>query len=218
VIAKVTDAVSSARRINASDSGSDIAVVTQVVLNERQGRDRGWWDLMAALYWPDATVKLSWYEGAAAGFVAGSAAMAERGSVALHHLFAPVVHVRGDRAYVEVSVAMRIQVEVDSVAAELISYTRLNYRLERRQGNWRILSLNAIYEYVTLTPLVPGQVIHVPADELARFRPSYAILAWNLARSGGLPAKDELGDDRPEEVAAFYADTWAWLAGDRRNA
>jgi hypothetical protein len=71
-------------------------VVTQVVLNERQGRDRGWWDLMRDLYWPDSRVKLSWYDGPGAGFVDDSAAMAERGSVALHHLYSPSVHVRGD--------------------------------------------------------------------------------------------------------------------------
>jgi hypothetical protein len=207
----MTGSVSSTRGTNAPDSGGDIAVVTQVVLNERQGRDRGWWDLMRELYWPDSRVKLSWYDGPGAGFIDGSAAMAERGSVALHHLYSPSVHVRGDKAYVEVSVGMRIQVEVDGVSGELISYTRLNYRLERREGVWKILSLDAIYEYVTLTPLVPGQVIHVPADELTQYRPSYAILAWNLARSGGSPTDDELGDDRPDDVAAFYAGVWSWL-------
>jgi hypothetical protein len=126
-------------------------------------------------------------------------------------LFAPVVHVRGDRAFVEISAAMRIQAEIDDVSAELISSTRLNYRLERRRGDWGILSLDAIYEYVTLTPLVPGEVIRIPADELAPYRSSYGILAWNLARQGGTPGDDELGDDRPEEVAAFYSGVWSWL-------
>jgi hypothetical protein len=122
----MTDSLGGARGANAPDSGSDIAVVTQVVLNERQGRDRGWWDLMRDLYWPDSRVKLSWYDGPGAGFIDGSAAMAERGSVALHHLYSP----------------------------------------------------------------------------------SYAILAWNLARSGGSPTDDELGDDRPQDVEAFYVDVW----------
>jgi SnoaL-like protein len=192
-------------------SGEDVALVGQVVLAERQGRDRGWWDQMAAAYWPDSTVSLSWYEGDGAGFVAGSAAMAERGAVALHRMFAPVVHVRGERAYVEASVAMRIQTEVDGVAGDLISHTRLNYRLERRSGAWGIVSLASIYEYATLTPSVPGQVISIPPEELARFRPSYAVLAWNIAREGRTPTDDELGDDRPEAVAAFYSAMWEWL-------
>ncbi|SEF20041.1 hypothetical protein SAMN05421837_101204 [Amycolatopsis pretoriensis] len=31
----------------------------EVVLRERQGRDRGWWDRMRACYAPDAAVRLS---------------------------------------------------------------------------------------------------------------------------------------------------------------
>ncbi|MFJ5780172.1 nuclear transport factor 2 family protein [Streptomyces sp. NPDC093094] len=203
------------RGANSAGSGGDVALVTQVVLAERQGRDRGWWDLMADQYWPDSTVRLSWYDGDGAGFVAGSRAMAERGAVALHHMSAPVVHVRGTKAYVEASTAMRFQVEADGVTGDLVSRTRLNYRLERRDDVWRILSLDAVYEYCTLTPSVPGQSIVVPPQELAGYRPSYAVLAWNIAREGRSPAPDELGDDRPEELAAFYASIWEWLDADR---
>ncbi len=196
---------------NPVGSGADIALVTQVVLAERQGRDRGWWDQMAAQFWDDSTVRLSWYNGDGAGFVAGSAAMAERGAVATHHLFAPVVHVRGAKAYVELSLAMRITVEVDGVQGDLVSYTRLNYRLERREGVWRILTLDAVYEYATLTPSVPGQAIEIDPADLAPYRPSYALLAWNIAREGRVPSQDELGDDRPGELAAFYESVWTWL-------
>ncbi|MGW5640638.1 hypothetical protein ACWEWQ_38800, partial [Streptomyces sp. NPDC003832] len=42
---------------NSADSGADVALVTQVVLAERQGRDRGWWEQMADRYWPDSTVQ-----------------------------------------------------------------------------------------------------------------------------------------------------------------
>ena len=193
-----------ARGLNPAGSAGDIALITQVVLAERQGRDRGWWDQMAAAFWPDSTVRLSWYDGDGAGFVAGSAAMAARGAVALHRVFAPVVQVRGSRAAVELSVAMRLQVEIDGVAGDLVAHTRLNYRLERRDGEWRIVSLAAVYENVTLTPAVPGQVITIHPDELAGYRSSYAILAWNIAREGRTPNDTELGDDRPAEVAAFY--------------
>ena len=61
-------------------------------------------------------------------------------------MFAPTVHVRGDRAYVEAPGAIRFQVEVGAVPGDLVSYARLNYRLERRTGVWRILSLDAVYE------------------------------------------------------------------------
>lgn len=192
-------------------AGDDVSAVTQVVLHERQGRDRGWWDQMLHAYWPDSTVRLSWYDGDGPGFVAGSKALTERGLTTLHSMFAPVVHVRGTKAYVEASTAVRAPLVVDGVRGDLVSYTRLNYRLERRGREWRILSLDPVYESTTLTPSIPGQRIDIPAEDLARFRPSYAILAWDLARNGRVMSEGLLGDDQPEPVAAFYATTEKWL-------
>ncbi len=189
----------------------DVSAITQVVLHERQGRDRGWWDQMLNAYWPDSTVRLSWYDGDGPGFVAGSRELTERGLTTVHSMFAPVVHVRGAKAYVEASTAVRATLIVDGVRGNLVSYTRLNYRLERRNGAWRILSLDPIYEDTTLTPSIPGQRIEIPADELAPFRSSYAILAWELARNGRAMSEGLLGDDQPEPVAAYYATVEQWL-------
>ena len=192
-------------------SGSDIATITQVVLHERQGRDRGWWEQMAGAYWPDSVVRLSWYQGDGAGFVAGSRRLVESGRTTVHGVFAPVVHVRGDRAHVEAATAIRGPLEVDGVKGMLVSYTRLNYRLERRDDVWKITHLDAIYEDISLTPVAPGERIDIAAEELARYRPTYSIIAWDLARHG-LPVDDDLlGDDQPGPVQAYYDEAWAWL-------
>lgn len=204
--------------VTAGESGpasarDDMSAVTQVVLHERQGRDRGWWDQMLKAYWPDSTVRLSWYDGDGPGFVAGSKVLKERGLTTLHSMYAPAVHVRSAKAHVEASTAVRAPLVVDGVRGDLVSYTRLNYRLERRGPEWRILSLDPIYEDTTLTPSIPGQRIDIPAEEFAQFRQSYAILAWELARSGRKMSEGLLGDDEPEPVAAFYATTLEWLNG-----
>ncbi len=193
------------------DLGSDLATITQVVLHERQGRDRGWWEQMGHAYWPDSRVRLSWFEGDGASFVAGSRAMVESGRTTVHGIFAPVVHIRGDRAHVETPSAIRGPFEVDGVKGMLVSYSRLNYRLERRGGIWKITHLDAIYEDISLTPVAPGEPISIPAAELAKYRPTYSILMWDRARRG-LPVHDDLlGDDRPGPVRAYYDDAWAWL-------
>jgi hypothetical protein len=187
--------------------------VEQVVLHERQGRDRGWWEQMRECFWPDSTVRLSWYDGDGPGFVAGSEAIAQAGLVTTHQIFSPAVHVRGDKALVEAPAIVRAPIVVDGVRGDILSHARLNYRLEHRVGEWRILSLDSVYEHTTLTPSVPGERIEVPAGELARFRASYAILAWDAGRSGRSVSEDLLGDDRPEPVAAFYAGLRKWLEG-----
>lgn len=190
---------------------SEIDVIAQTVLLERQGRDRGWWDQMRACYWPDSRVTLSWYEGDGPGFVAASEAMSGRGDASVHRLSPPVVQAVGDRAFVEVPAGIEVRTEVDGVLVDLASYTRILYRLERRDGRWGITALDCVYERDTLTPAVPGRTVNIDPDELARFRAPYAVLAWHLSRRGYHVSDDLLGDDRPEATAACYADALRWL-------
>lgn len=190
---------------------ADLAAATQVVLYERQARDRGWWAQMAAAYWPDAVVNLMWYHGPASGFVSGSEEMFNAGGQPVHHMFAPVVHVDGAKAHVEASTVTWSTRDLDGVRANFNTHMRLNYRVERRGEEWRILSMDCIYEYATVSAAAPGQVIEIPAEELARFRPSYAVLAWHQTQRGVAVSSEELGVDRPDEVARFYRETRDWL-------
>ncbi|MEU6841642.1 nuclear transport factor 2 family protein [Streptomyces sp. NPDC046716] len=192
---------------------TDIDEVAQTVLRERQGRDRGWWEQMRSCYWPDSTVRLSWYRGDGPGFVTASAAMAGRGDSSVHRLSPPVVRIAGDRAFAETPAAIEVRTEMDGVSVDLVSYTRIVNRLERRDGRWGILALTCVYERDTVAPVVPGEPIALAPGDLAGFRAPYAILARHLSRRGYEVADDLLGDDQPERTAAFYAETFRWLRG-----
>jgi hypothetical protein len=72
---------------------------------------------------------------------------------------------------------------------------------------------DSIYERATLTPAIPGQSIVVDPEEVAGLRPSYALVALDLKRQGFSIPTDLLGDDRPDEVAAFYQELNSWLVG-----
>jgi hypothetical protein len=192
---------------------SDTEDITQLVLRERQGRDRGWWDEMERCYWPDSRVTISWYDGDGPGFIAASKAMSGRGVASVHRMSPLVVRVRGDRGWAEAPALIEVRAAVDGVPADLISAARLNYRLERRDGRWGIAALTCVYERDTLTPTVPGAELTVPAAELAGFRPSYALLSWYLVRAGYQAGNGLLGDDEPAARDAFYTATWAWLNG-----
>lgn len=189
----------------------DISAVTQIVLRERQARDRGWWDQMYSTYWPDSRVSLSWYDGDGPGFVAGSKAMYERGARPSHRMFAPVVDINGDKAHVEAATITWSTLEIDGMTANFHTSMRLNYRLVKRGSDWRILSMTPIYEYATMSPSVPGQDIRIPSEELAKFRSSYALLSYNMSQRGFDLSQDELGVDRPAELEEFYAGIKKWL-------
>lgn len=189
----------------------DVTAVTQVVLLERQARDRGWWDQMMSTYWPDSRVDLSWYHGDGAGFVYGSRKLYENGGRPVHRIYAPAVRLKGDRAHVEVSARSWSQHEVQGKRTNLYADMRLNYRLEKRHGEWRILAFNPIYEHTELVSDIPGEAIVIPKEELEGFRPTYATLAWALSQRGMKISQDELGADRPEELDAYYRSVRRWL-------
>ncbi|GAA1011044.1 hypothetical protein Aple_057210 [Acrocarpospora pleiomorpha] len=190
---------------------SDVETVTQLVLHERQGRDRRWWDQMRAQYWPDATVHLSWFEGGAYENVDLSEAMNANGSVSTHRLSPLVVHVIGDRAIAELPTVIEAPITINDVDVVLMSSLRIQYRALRRDSEWRLLRLDTIYERDHLVVTTPGESVHVDAAELAPFRKPYRLLAWFLAARGYAVLDDLLGDDRPDEVAAFYERERRWL-------
>lgn len=192
---------------------SDSTEITQLILRERQGRDRGWWDQMRSAFRDDSVVRLSWFTGSGHDFTARSEEMSGRGDLALHRLGPPTVRINGDRAHAEVAASVELQIQFDGVAAHLISFARINYRLRRAADGWGILSLDAIYERDTLTPALPGQRIVVAPEDVADLRPSYALLSLHLGRQGYPVGPDQLGDDRPEDVRKFYAAVNDWLAG-----
>ena len=190
---------------------SDIDIITQLVLHERQGRDRGWWEQMAACFHPDSSVSLSWFNGNGLDFVARSRVMSESGLRPLHRLSPPVVHVNGTRGFVELPAAIEVRFPVEGVEADLISYSRLLYRVEHRALGWRILSLNAVYERDTLAPAIPGTVLTVDVERFARFRQSYRCLAYHISLRGQIAADDLYGDDQPDRANALYDDIRQWL-------
>jgi hypothetical protein len=182
-----------------------------LVLLERQARDRGWWQQMRACFAPDATVRLSWFDGSGADFVTQSEKMAGRGEISRHRLGPPIVRVNGSRSVVEMSASIEIRTELNGVEVDLISYTRLIYRSERAASRWQIVSLDPIYERDTLTPSMPGTKAAVAPADLAGLRPSYRLLAYLLHERGYDIREDLYGDDRPEAVAAFNRDLLHWL-------
>jgi hypothetical protein len=192
-------------------TSADVVEIEQVVLHERQGRDRGWWQQMRDAFAADSTVNLSWYAGDGAGFVDGSERMSGHGDKAVHRLAPPIVHVHNDRAIAEVSCGVEFQVSIGGVPAHLVSYTRLNYRLTRRDGRWRVQNMDAIYERDTLTPAFPGDTLTVGSPEVAGLRPSYALLTYYLRSKGYTIGDDLLGDDRPDRVRNFYDEMLHWL-------
>ncbi len=189
---------------------SDIDQITQLVLQERQGRDRAWWAQMRGCFHEDSTVRLSWFDGNGYDFTAGSQKMSERGNKVLHRLSPPVIHARESRAVVELPCCAEARTMIHDTEIDLTAYSRLLYRVEQRGGVWKIASLDAIYERDTMAPTIPGVQLRVDTAVIARIRPSYRFVGYHL-HTMGVTIKDDLfGDDRPDAVNALYRAAFAW--------
>jgi hypothetical protein len=197
------------------ETTADTEAVTQLVLRERQSRDRGWWDDMADCFMPNSVVDMSWFTGSGAEFVARSRGMSGGGwgGMSVHRLSPPAVRLLGDRALAELPIVIEFRIDVDGVEADLLACARSQYRAERVDEVWRIARITSIYEKDTLTPSVPGTRLDIDPAEFADFRCSYRCLAWRENRLGRPLRSDLLGDDQPEPVARQYEAEAAWLAG-----
>jgi SnoaL-like domain len=189
----------------------DITELTQVIFKERQGRDRGWFDQQAACFHPHSRVHITWFDGPGAEFVELSRAIFAEGIRPSHRLSPPVVHLAGERAVAEVPTEISVIQSFGRVDAYVISYTRLLYRLERIESNWKISSLDCIYERDTLVPVIYGRSPKIDPDILSRFRRPFMYLAYHLHEIGKSVRDDLYGDDRPEQVEALYESAFFWL-------
>ena len=189
---------------------ADISAVTQLILLERECRDLGRWQRMHECFHPDSLIRLSWFTGNGADFVAGSIDMARRGVLAKHRLGPVLVRLAGTRAVASLSATIDIPAKIGDVEAQLSSHARFIYRAERRADAWKISGFDAIYVRDELVPTIPGQTLRVPIAELSRFRTSYRMLSYVLSTQGyevntGLP-----GDDRPETVQTLEKEIFGW--------
>jgi hypothetical protein len=188
---------------------NDIVQVTQVIIRERQTRDRGWWSQLPQFYLPEARIQTSWFNGTIPEYIEKSRTMGAK-DPSSHRLGEPVVQVHGDRAVGEVPMVIEFRGDLRGVEVDVIVYIRFLHRLERRDGRWGLLDSTAIFERDTLTPTMPDATLKVASKEVAGFRPSYRMLSLWLTEKGHPVGNDRYGIDRPDEVEALYSKVFGW--------
>jgi len=201
-----------------AEKSADVSAISQLILSERESRDMGWWTRMAACFHPDASIRISWIDGDAEAFVKGSIDMAARGMKAKHRVGPPVVRVNGDRGVASFPAIIDIPAMLSGVEVMLSSHARFLFRVERRQGRWRIAFFDAIYMRDELVAAIPGQTPPVRPEDVAGYRRSYRMLCHLLSLTGYVPSQDLAGEDRPETAAALLAEVYGWAGVDPDSA
>lgn len=199
--------------------------IKSLLIRERYQRDTSQWVQLRDSWHPDASrtlLKISWFTGDIDAFIEGSKKMAQGGSVASHTITPVDVHfsTSGNKALSESTgnITMRFQLDHDddthgSTSYELVSWTRFVSKLEKSDDEWKLVSLEPIYDRDTIVPAVPlqadGQIPRTTFQKGAR--ESYSSLAWLLDRRGFQVDMDLAGTDRPKSVEGLMKGQLRWL-------
>ncbi|WP_125982752.1 nuclear transport factor 2 family protein [Loigolactobacillus iwatensis] len=189
---------------------NDYAEISQLVARERQYRVRHVKEL-ADCYYPDATIQTSWQSGSVASFINGQPTEVSDQTMIVGRMSIPTIHQNGQRAYVEFPTTTYMWLTVNGAEAELESFRRLIYHVEKRNGVWKIAAMISINESDNLHPAIPGTDLKVDPKDLVGLRRSYRYLAYTRKNAGGEISPDLLGIDRPDDIKRLYAQAEDWI-------
>jgi SnoaL-like domain len=189
---------------------ADTSAIAQLILRERESRDLGRWDEMRACFFADSLIRISWFRGNGADFVAGSIEMAQRKVLAKHRLSPIRVVLWGDHAIANLVAIIDLPAKIKGVEMNLATYSRFIYRVERRKEIWGIVGFDAVYIRDELTAAIPGQTVTIDPKELQGFRASYRMLSYYLTSQGYDIDSNLAGEDRPDLVEALTKEIEDW--------
>src|SRR5256885_11444235 len=111
-------------------------------------RDQRRWHELLSTFHPDGEIAVSWFRGTFHEFVEHC----KRGGPSKHLIFSPLVRVAGDRALAETSIVILVRQVIEGLAVDMTSRARFLDRLERREGEGRLLGPAANHEPDRLDP------------------------------------------------------------------
>jgi len=186
-----------------------------LVRRERFARDQRRFDVMAACFHRDAYIRTSWYDGTGGdAYVAASRKWMSNTGNSKHWVFPAFAQIRGDRATVESPAKIFNRARLDGVEIDFEVFCRFFSRAVREDGDWKLASFHVLFERDIMAPVFADDSLPVNRALLETMRPSYKFLTY-IQRSRGIAVNQELlGDDRPDELAAFHAGEERWLTGE----
>ncbi len=186
--------------------------ISELMHNWGFWRDQARWDELRTAFHPEGTINVTWFNGLFTDFVAASIEMRKRRTGSKHWIGGSLIRLEGDRALSETNVMIMGRSVVHDIEVDTVAYGRFYDFVERREGRWRILRREAIYEKDRVDPVVAGTVVPFDAKKLASFPPPYRHLAYSLS-SQGFTVSPDLPTNDSASLARVYAQGEAWITG-----
>lgn len=171
-------------------------------------RDLAQWDSLRELFHPDGTIEITWFEGLFSDFVDGSIRMGASDLRTKHFVAGPVVSFQGDKAIVETNAI--IVGENVRLGLGCSSHNRFYDRVEKRNGVWKIVKRQSVYDMGSFT--FTRGVVDIDTERVERYPREYAPLAYLLEVSG-FPVQKTFATKGSELERTMKEEGQAWLLG-----
>jgi len=188
---------------------ADLIISGTLQCQRRMHRDLGEWEQLRDLFHPDGTIEITRFEGLASDFVAGSMRMGKSDLRTKHLIAAPAItfSASGSKPILETN-AMIIAENVKlNVGCEC--HNRFYDMAEKRDGVWRLVRRQSIYDMGTFT--FPLGLVEIDPAVVAKYPREYATLAYLLEKSG-FPLQRVYATRGSELEQKIKHDAKQWLA------
>lgn len=183
-----------------------------VVENWVLWRDAGLWERFRTVWHPEGRMMATWFQGPAEDFIRVSIEGWNKGVSILHFLGGSAVDWNGDRAIAQTKMTISQRAPVDGVLCDVACTGRFYDFFERRDGAWKIVLRQPIYEKDRIDPVDPAARLALDPALLAEFPEGYRHLAYMQTRIG-YTVKRDMPMLKGAAVERLYADGASWLAG-----
>ncbi len=186
-----------------------------LVRRERFARDQRRFDVMRECFHDDAYVRTSWYDGhGGEAYVEATRQWMSKAGNSKHWVFPAYARIAGDKATDESPAKIFNRARLEGVEVDFHVFCRFFSRALRVEGTWKLLTFEVLFERDIMRAVNPADALPIDWAVLKTLRPSYCFLAYMQLSRGVEVNPDLLGDDRPEQLAAFHAGEEAWLAAE----
>lgn len=184
-----------------------------LVRRERFARDQRRFDVMRHCFHDDAYVRTSWYDGHGGdAYVEATREWMGAAGNSKHWVFPAYARIAEDKATVESPAMIFNRAMLDATEIDFHVFCRFFSRAVRENGAWKLLTFEVLFERDIMRTVNPAETLPIDWAVLATLRPSYRFLAYMQLSRGVKVNQQLLGDDLPEQLAAFHAGEEAWLA------
>ena len=187
--------------------------IFDLVRRERFARDQRHWSVMRDCFDDEAHIRSSWFDGGADDYLEGTKRLMGYSPNGKHWVFPGYLGIEADRATVESPAMIFNRILLDGVEVDFHVYCRFFSRVRRRDDRWRLLSFEVIFERDIMRTVNPADRLPIDWQKLATYRPSYRFLTHAQESRGTRVNPDLYGDDRRDQLDAFYAAENRWLGG-----